>query len=193
MQIDRWDSKRFGGVGAPKLQKRTRPVRLIVLHMTAGSKLADSAQRVCRWFDDPTASGNVHYVCSNSQIVQYANDDRAAWGAGVVNNYAISIEGCGSADQTAAQFDDEYNRAMIANQARVVAMLAARHGIALDLLSDEQLRALHAGDHSISGVIGHVKVRDVLKHGTHFCPGPHYPYARLMAEARAYAGRIENA
>lgn len=190
-RLEEWRSSRYGGVGCPRMPARKRRVQALALHMTTGGASSDRPPRVAQWFDTPAAAGATHYVCSDTRALRFAADDRNAPAANAANQYTISIEGCGSADATAETWrNDPYYRGLRTMLASALAWLSERHAVELVHLTDEQLKAIHAGDTTITGVIGHVQVTRALRSGSHYCPGPAFPYADILDEARSLRGRV---
>jgi hypothetical protein len=184
--IERWNSKRFGGVGTPRIAKRTRPVRAIVIHSTEGGEKLGSARNVASWLDHPDARGNYHYICDAGGIIQFAPDERAAWGANTANHWVISVALCGTAKQTREQWLDPLSSAGLTNAAKLCAALCIEHGLEVAKLTHEQIRAVHSKSSDATGFLGHVDVRDALGSGTHWDPGEGFPYLEFLLAVRGY-------
>jgi N-acetyl-anhydromuramyl-L-alanine amidase AmpD len=184
--VERWASKRFGGVGAPKIATRTRPVRAIVIHSTEGGEKLGSARSVASWLDNPGAKGNYHYICDASGVIQFVPDARAAWHANAANQWTIGVALCGTAKQTREQWLDPLSSAGLTNAARLCASLCIEHGIDVAKLTHEQIRAVSSKSSDATGFLGHVDVRDALGSGTHWDPGEGFPYLEFLLAVRGY-------
>lgn len=185
--IERWKSKRFGGVGCPKLGTRKRAIRGIVLHSTEGRETKGSAAASCAWFDNPKAGGNAHYCCDANTVIQYADDCRPAWHASAANQWSIGVEIVGRAAQSPDEWLDPYSLATLDNAARLCAILCNLHGIEVRKLTPSEILSIHAGPPvEVSGFLGHVDVTRVLKSGSHTDPGPSFPYLEFLLAVRGY-------
>lgn len=157
IQIESYNSKRFGGIGCPKLKKRTRRIQAICIHATDGSEALRSRLGVCNWWDQPAAGGNAHLVADASGVSRYAADDRSAWHASKANEWSVGLELCGKL-QTRAQWLDELSVGGLWHGAIVSAAWCVEHKIEVRLLSDEEVRAIVAGDTTITGFLTHMQI-----------------------------------
>lgn len=191
LTITKHNSKRFGGVGAPKITKRTRKIQGLVIHTTEGHEKTGSARNTCAWWDNPAAKGNAHYVCDDQTIIQFIPDDRAAWHATAANQYTIGIEICGKAGQTQEQWYDEYSIKTLINAAKLCAKLCVEHDIEVRKLTHAEIQDIHNRKSDITGFLGHVDVRDALKSGSHWDPGPNFPWLDFLYSVLQYKEIIE--
>ena len=186
--VERWNSKRFGGVGCPKIALRKRRIQAMVIHATDGSEGRNVAANVCHWWDQPAAGGNAHRVYDASSIYRYVADERAAWHASQANHWSLGYEFCGKAGQTAAQWLDDVSLATLRIGAEDMARDAVTYGVDIRWLTDEELLAIHAGDESITGVTDHATIDKVWpkRSGGHWDPGPGWPMLDFMIALRGY-------
>ena len=186
--VTHWPSKRFGGIGCPRISKRTRRIQALVIHATDGGEGTRSAAGVCSWWDNPDAGGNAHRVYDAANIYRYAADDRAAWHASQANQWSLGYEFCGRAAQTTAQWLDEASLATLRIGAEDMARDALLYAIDVAWLTDEQLLAIHAGDMTTTGITDHATVDRVWKKksGGHYDPGPNFPTLDLLLAIRGY-------
>jgi hypothetical protein len=159
-----------------------RDVSLIVIHTMETAETDGTAENIASWFAGknkkyPAPRASAHYMIDNDSIVQSVRDDDVAWGAGKVNDYAIHFEHAGTAKQSAEQWGDEYSTAMLKRSAALLSRKCKTYGIPLVRLTDSELRAKK------SGVCGHDQVSRVFG-GTHWDPGPHFPWDLYLATAR---------
>lgn len=183
----RYPSKRFGGVGCPLLGKRTRRIQAIGLHATAGSEGLGVANNVCHYFDQSKTPGNAHTIFDAKRPVQYAADDRAAWHASQGNQWSKGYEFCGQAGQTLQQWLDDLSLGGLRWGAMVGALDCMRYGIEPRLLTDDEVRAIHAGDTTITGFYPHSQIDRIWpKKNPHWDPGPHFPMLDYLLGVRGY-------
>jgi N-acetyl-anhydromuramyl-L-alanine amidase AmpD len=131
----------------------------------------------------PKASA--HYTVDMDSAVQCVKDEDGAWHTpgkirGVeINRQSIGIEHAGYAKFTEAEWASEDARAMLEVSAELVAQLCYEHRISVIRLTHEQLRA---GE---SGICGHVDCSKVAG-GTHWDPGPNFPWEHYMERVIHY-------
>lgn len=163
---------------------RKGPVTLVVIHTMEAPEKEATAENVASWFagkDAPQASA--HYNVDSDSTVQSVLETDTAWHAGPVNGYSIGVEHAGYAKQTAAEWADTYSLACLERSAELVADICTRHGIQPVRVTAEDLAA-----GARAGVCGHVDVTKGLKAGTHWDPGPHFPWDFYLARVRAHMG-----
>lgn len=187
MNITNWNSKRFGGVGCPKLALRTRAIQVAVLHCTAGSEKVGARNNVCTWWDQPQAGGNAHVVIDAGGVTQFAADNRVAWHASQANGWGKGYEICGLAEQTKEQWLDDLSVGGLRLAAELLARDAITYGWEVRWLTDEELLAIHAGDTTITGFTDHATVDRVWKKKSpHWDPPPSFPRLDLLLAIRGY-------
>lgn len=188
-KIESWNSKRFGGIGCPKLKKRTRRIQAIGLHCTDGSEALRSRLNVCHWWDQPAAGGNAHLVFDASGVSRYAADDRSAWHASKSNEWSVGHEFCGKL-QTRAQWLDELSSGGLRNGAIIAAQQCVEYAIEVQLLSDDEVRAIVAGDTTITGFFTHKQIDRLYPpkppKWPHGDPGDEFPMLDYLLGVRGY-------
>lgn len=142
-------------------------VDLVVLHTTEGS-----ATGALAWFANPAARVSAHYLVGRSgQLWQMVPEDFAAWHAGnwKWNARSIGIEVEGHAD-SAGTWTAEAVDALVS----LLADVCRRHDIPA----------------TRARIVGHAEVPDPSGKGyggagNHTDPGPHCPWARIVAAVAA--------
>lgn len=175
-------------IQAKNFTRSTKPrtISLITIHTAENHERPGAARNVANYFAGANApQASAHYTVDSLEVVQSVRDDDVAWHAGPVNGYSIGIEHAGRAGQTPAEWDDDYSRAMLERSARLVAALCHRYSIPVVRLTAEDLAAGRR-----EGICGHVDVTRGLKHGTHWDPGPSYPWSTYLDMVRAEVDRI---
>lgn len=187
LQIEDWNSKRFGGIGCPKLKPRTRRIQGIGIHCTDGSERLRARLGVCNWWDQPEAGGNAHQAADASGVSRYAADDRSAWHASKANEWSLGLELCGKL-QTREQWLDELSLGGLRNGAIAAAIWCARYSIEVRLLTDDEVRAIVAGDTTITGFFTHEQIDRLWppKKWPHKDPGPEFPMLDFLLAVRGY-------
>lgn len=176
----RLDSPHFDKVAGkprPRYDRVTgRPIdpRVIVIHTTEGHEKTNSARNTAAWFRNPLAKVSAHFAIDAGEIIQCVDPVNIAWHAGKANPFAIGIEICGTAKQSAAQWLDDWSVATLKRTAQLCAELCLTYGIEVRKLSDAELLANYNGQH-VPGICGHDDVSRVLG-GTHWDPGPNFPW-----------------
>lgn len=184
-----------------KYQKLVRPVkpRMIVAHTAETPETAGAAEGVAGYFKNPQrkdAAGKLvaviasaGYVVDSDSVVVCVADDAVAWhtegklGGEYVNDFAIGVEHAGTAAQTAAQWTDPYSTAMLERSAQLLAWLCTTYDIEPVYLTVEDLKA-----GKTNGITGHVDCNKASGKGTHWDPGPNWPWTWLIARVRAIMG-----
>lgn len=163
---------------------RTHPITLIVLHTMEWGETHTTALGCASMFHgygSPKASA--HYCVDDTNTVQCVNDTDVAWHTrgGKINDISIGIEMAGYANQTPAQWADEYSTRMLERVASLVARLCAQYKIPVVALSPEQVKD---GD---SGITTHANCSLAFKvAGGHTDPGPNFPMIEFLQKVEAY-------
>lgn len=168
-----------------------RSTTLITIHTAECHEGKGAARAVANFFRDPhdakgpippQRGGSSHYVTDDVEVVQCVREEDLAWHAGPVNGDSIGIELAGAAGQSQVQWGDEYSTRTLANAAALVADLCQRYAIPIRKLSPDQVWAREAG------ICGHIDVTKGLRTGTHWDPGPNFPWQLFLGMVRAAAG-----
>lgn len=153
------------------------PVRLIAVHTAEGAQTADSLAAYFRR-DDIEASS--HVAIDDNKTVEMVPYDRASWtlrsGNPVSDNAELAAFAKWSRDVWLTRDD------LLTRTARWIADRCRTRGIPCVKLTAAQVRA------GQSGVIGHIDWTDGMRDGTHWDPGPGFPWDVVMARAQAFLG-----
>lgn len=165
---------------------KPRDITLIVIHTAECGERPGAARNVAAYFAGASApQASAHYCVDSLETVQCVRDEDVAWHAGPVIGCSIGIEHAGRAAQLPEEWADEYSLATLARSAALVASLCYRYGIPVVRLTAEDLAAGKR-----SGITGHVDVTKGLKYGTHWDPGPSFPWFRFLALVEAELARL---
>lgn len=156
---------------------------LIVLHSIECNEKGDSAEATARWFQrqSPTTAprSSAHFCVDVNSVVQCVPAERIAWHAPGVNTRAIGIEHAGWHYQSAAQWLDEYSRAMLTLSARLCAELVLHFKIPCVFLDAAGIRE------ELAGITTHEQVtRAYPEKGSHMDPGRFFPLRWYLDEVR---------
>jgi N-acetyl-anhydromuramyl-L-alanine amidase AmpD len=152
-----------------------RSIDLIVIHTMEAPEKPETAENVARWFAGRTAPrASAHYCVDADSVVQCVRDQDVAWHAPGANHNGIGIEHAGTARQTSADWSDDYSSRMLALSARLTAELCRKYAIPAVRLGPAQLRA------GKRGVTGHIDCTRAFGVGSHWDPGPNFPWARFV-------------
>lgn len=156
-----------------------KAVRYIVVHYTAGSERATSAEDGAAYDQRREDGTSTHYFVDQNSIVQCVRTtDRANTARHRGNRLGIQYELCGTA-QTRAQWLDAASSATLRLAARQVARDCRKYGIPVRRLSvAETRRAWTEFPNGPKGIVGHVDCTEAYPEdgGTHTDPGPDFPW-----------------
>jgi hypothetical protein len=152
-------------------------VRLIVIHTAEGARTIES---LGSWFQNPTANCSSHVGADDkvNTVGEYVSRPNKAWTQSEFNPVAVSLELCGFAAWSTAEWDKHPN--MLANCAAWIAEEAAHWGVPITRLSASQAQG--AG----RGVCQHVDLG--ARGGGHHDCGVGFPMDRVLDMARGGAG-----
>jgi N-acetyl-anhydromuramyl-L-alanine amidase AmpD len=162
---------------------RHTPAIWLVLHATHGAegvgKAMDGALELAN-LQPGDRERSTHLIIDTTQVVQCVPFASIAWHAGHnANAFGESIELCGRADQTRAQWLDAQSLPMLCIAAGILRWRSNVLGIPL----------VHVGPADLvqhrSGVTTHAEITQAFPHDTnHTDPGPGFPFTELLAAAR---------
>lgn len=159
-------------------------IDLIVIHTMESPDKPTTAPDVAAWFAGPNApQASAHYCCDETHVVQTVRDTDVAWHAPGANRTGIGIEHAGYAKQTADDWRSPYNQRMLALSAKLAAKIALRWNIPVVHLTVSELKASKPSAPA-RGFIGHVDATNTFGGGTHWDPGPGFPYDNYLALVR---------
>lgn len=203
-KIALWPSTKFGGRGVPAMKDRTKKIQAIMLHATDGSERMNSAHGVCAWWDvtkykdaktgevKTKPRGEAHFVCDPGQVICYAPASRNVPHGNAGSGWSIGVEITGLAKQTREEWLDHLSRGALTFAAQLCADLCIVYGLEVRRLTPDEIKAINAGtDTTTTGFVLHSDMRDVLKSGTHWDPGPHFPLLDFMIAVLGYISIID--
>ena len=158
---------------------KTRPVDVVVMHTMEAPETSMTAENVAAWFGGvnpkyPPPKASAHYCVDNDSVIQCVRESDVAWHAPGANHNGIGVEMAGFAKQTKEQWEDEFSLAMLRRAACLVARLCREHKIPVTLLTPEDLKAKKRG------LCGHDTVTKAFGGGTHWDPGPWFPWDTFL-------------
>jgi hypothetical protein len=164
-------------IPSPNYSSRSGGVRLIVLHTAEGARTIESLGGFFQ--GDVGASSHVGADDQPNTIGEYVRRENKAWTQSDFNNAAVSIELCGFAEWSTAEWRDNHPT-MLANCAAWIAEEAAHFGIPITKLSASQAQGSGRGvcQHNDLGAGG----------GGHWDCGPNFPIDYVLDMARGGAG-----
>lgn len=170
------------------LKKKARSPQVIVLHSMEAPEKPTTAEAVAKYFTTKQGA-SAHYCVDNNSIVQCVQTKDVAAGAPGLNQIGIHIEMAGYAKQSAAEWKDEYSKAVIENAALLCAkILCPKYDIPPRILSLEDVRKAKF-DTTIKGFCTHHMGSLAFKvMGGHTDPGPNFPL-ELFIELVKFYGR----
>lgn len=169
-------------------------VRFIVIHYTAGSERATSAEDGALYNQRRTDGTSAHYFVDSDSVVHCVEtDDRAHCARRHGNILGIQYELCGTA-QTRAQWLDAASRATLVNAARQAARDCKRYGIPVRHLSVKQTREAYTKyPDGPKGFVGHVDCTYAFPedNGDHTDPGKDFPWDVFLSMVREFLAHDE--
>lgn len=157
-------------------------VQVIVVHYTAGSERASSAEDGAAYDARRTDGTSTHYFVDQNSIVQCVETwNRANAALYTGNRIGIQYELCGTV-QTRAQWLDSASNATITNAARQIARDCAKYNIPIRWLTPSAVRA------GLRGICGHADITLAFPSdgGDHMDPGADFPRDVLLSRVAQF-------
>ena len=163
---------------------KPRSIDLIVIHTMESPDKPDTAERVAAWFAGSNAPrASAHYCLDVDSTIQQVRDRDVAWHAPGANHNGIGIEHAGYAKQSAKDWKNAYNQAMLSRSAQLVARLCKEYNIPIERRTADELKS------KMRGICGHVDVTNAFSKGIgHWDPGPSWPWDDYLALIEANPG-----
>lgn len=154
-------------------------VRLVAVHTAEGARTAHDLRA---YFDRAGINASSHTIIDHNDTLDLVPRDRAAWTLRSGNPISVNLETCAFARWSRAQWlstgtiDGCVNpRAMLDRTATWIRRECDALNIPKVKLSSADVRAGKAG------VIGHINWTEGMKDGSHWDPGPGFPWDYVMA------------
>lgn len=163
-----------------------REVRLIVIHSMEAPENPDTAEVIAEFFQNPPHPASAHLCIDNDSIVRCVPDNNIAGGAPGANPDGIHLELAGYANQTEAEWLDDYGKKLLENAAEAAAQYCLKYDIPVRRLTNEQLADKHS-----KGFVSHSQVSEVFKQSDHWDPGPGFPWQLFLEKVETHrTGRL---
>lgn len=155
-------------------------VRLLAVHTTEGVRTCPDLLAFFEreYKDNPDTAGSSHAGACDTCQSEFLSYDRAAWTLRSGNLVSDNIELCGMAAWSRAEW--LRHMTMLDGAAQWLAKRAKARGIPLVKLTPADVAA------GRSGVIGHADWTTGMHDGSHWDPGPSFPWDLLMPLANRY-------
>lgn len=154
-------------------------IHRLVFHTAQIQEHRDSAEDVASYFSNRTTKVSAHACVDNDTLVTCVWDKDIAYHAFGDNNNTLGLEMSGYANQTAAQWNDAYSKAMLNRAAKWAAEKATKYSIPVRWLTPAQEKA------RLKGFVTHKIVSDVWGDGIRSDPGPNFPYESFLLLVKA--------
>ena len=145
------------------------PIDIIGLHVPVFPERLDGAERIARYFATTDRVASTAFCTDADSVVRCIDDDWYGASAVGANRNGVHFEMTGFADQTAAQWMDEFSVKTMERTAAVIALYVEEYDIPVKILSVAEL---------LAGERGMAKHSDMVKAwGGDFRsdPGPNFP------------------
>jgi hypothetical protein len=145
----------------------------VTVHTAEGIRKASDLKA----FFDRSTSSSAHAVADDFTLLDYLVPyDRASWTLRSGNGRSDNLELCGFAAWTRDEWVNNH-QGMLSNAAAWIRSRCLARGIPIRKLSSVQVAA------GANGVIGHVDYTNGTGDGTHWDPGPGFPWDIVIARA----------
>jgi N-acetyl-anhydromuramyl-L-alanine amidase AmpD len=154
-------------------------VDLVVIHSAEVGETPASAEALMRACATNDRKASWHYAVDSDSITQSVREEDIAFHAPGANNNGIGIELSGRAKQSAADWSDDYSRAMLARAAELTAAICRRWGVPVEYVDAAGLLE------GRRGITTHANVSEAFKKSDHTDPGVNFPMPSFLAQVRA--------
>jgi hypothetical protein len=159
---------------APSGSRNGAKVIWICVHTAEGIRDADDLKA----FFDRSTNSSSHAVADDTELIENCVPyDRAAWTLRNGNEESDNLELCGFASWSRAEWLNNH-QGMLNQAALWIRRRCNARGVPIVKLSAADVRARKAG------VIGHVDYTNGTGDGTHWDPGPGFPWDVVIARAK---------
>ena len=159
-------------------------IQIIALHSAENQELPGQAVHLQQWFAGKTApQASAHEMVDNLHVICSVDDKDTAWAVDdfPLNLISKSYELTGHASNTAAQWADAYESAVIKEAQGAISSDLKAYGIPAIHLTDAQILAAHNGNKTIKGICTHADISRALKIvGGHGDPGVNFPMVQFL-------------
>lgn len=159
-------------------------IQIIVIHSAENQELPGQAVHLQQWFAGASApQASAHEMVDNLHVICSVADTDTAWAVDdfPLNLISKSYELTGHAANTAAQWADAYESAVIKEAHTAILADLKAYGIPAVHLTDAQILAAHNGDKTVKGICTHADISRALKIvGGHTDPGQGFPMLQFI-------------
>jgi N-acetyl-anhydromuramyl-L-alanine amidase AmpD len=144
-------------------------VDLVVIHSAEIGESLQGAEALMRVAATTEREVSWHYAADANSVTQSVREDDIAFHAPGANSNGIGIELTGQARQSAAEWDDDFSRSMLALAVELIAGICARWNIPAELVDRQGLLD------GRRGITTHAMVSQAFKKSDHMDPGAGFP------------------
>ena len=154
-----------------------RKIDLIIFHTMESPSKPNTAENVAAWFAGSSApKASAHYCIDSDSTVQCVRDRDVAWHAPGANHNGIGLEHAGYARQSAIDWKNPYNQAMLLRSAKLAARLCREYNIPIERRTVDELKS------KMRGICGHVDITNAFSQGVgHSDPGVSFIWDEYIA------------
>lgn len=166
---------------APSSSRHGARVIWAVIHTAEGARTVDS---LAAWFNRAGSNASAHALADDDRVMDnFVPYSLAAWTLRGGNTRSDNLELCGFADWTRAEWLNHMG--MLRHAAGWIRTRCLSRGIPMVKIGPADVAA------GRPGVIGHVDYTNGTGDGTHWDPGPNFPWDLVMQMARGEEPREE--
>lgn len=159
-------------------------IQMLVLHSAENQELPGQAVHLGEWFASANApQASAHEMIDNKVVVVSVDDIDTAWADDdfPINLVSKNYEMTGHASNTAAQWADAYETAVISLTEGEFKKDMKKYSIPAHHLTDAEIVAIHNGNKTLKGICTHADISRALKIvGGHSDPGVNFPLTAFI-------------